>query len=60
MLNIIFDTLYVDFGMCFNFGGMNVAMKDIVFYEKPLISTIESVRSAAEKAIEEFIENWNS
>ena len=60
VLNIIFDTLYVDFGMCFNFGGMNMAMKEIVFFEKPLTSTIESVRPATEKAIEEFIENWDN
>ena len=60
VLNIIFDTLYVDFGMVFNFGGMNVAMKDIVFDGKPLTSTIDSLRGTTEEAIEDFLENWDS
>ena len=60
VLNILFDTLYVDFGMVFNFGGMNVAMKDIVFDGKPLTSTIDSLRGTTEEAIEDFLENWDS
>ena len=58
ILDLIFDTLYIDFLAIYDFGGLKTAVTNIIFHDKPISSTIEACSASAEKAIEKFVENW--
>ena len=57
-LDILFDTSYINFHLVYNFGGMDGAVRDVLFNGKPLASTMASLQSSAEAAIKEFCETW--
>jgi hypothetical protein len=59
VLEILFNTLYVDYNVAYNFGGLGDVFKDVIFNAKPLLSTAEKVATRAETQIAKFIENWN-
>ena len=59
VLEILFNTLYVDYNVAYNFGGLGDAFRDIIFNAKPLLSTVEALSTRAETQIAKFIENWN-
>ncbi len=58
MIEIIFDTLYLDFNSCFNFGGVRDVVSDMVFHDKPFASSLASIQKKVEKAAAAFMENW--
>ena len=58
ILDLIFDTLYIDFLVFYDFGGLRTAVTEIIFKDKPISSTIDSYSSAAQKAIDKLVENW--
>ncbi len=58
VLNIIFDTLYLDFNTCYNFGGVSDAMTNIIFNDKPFASSIAAIETKTAEAIAKFTENW--
>jgi len=59
VLEILFNTLYVDYNVAYNFAGLGDALRDVIFNAKPLLSTVEALSTKAETQIEKFIENWN-
>ncbi len=58
VLNIIFDTLYLDFNTCYNFGGVSDVVTGIIFDDKPFASSVAAIESKAAEAIAKFTENW--
>lgn len=58
ILDLIFDTLYIDFFVFYDFGGLRTAVTEIIFKDKPISSTIDRYSSAAQKAIDKLVENW--
>lgn len=56
MLNIIYDSTYLDYNACYEFGGLNSAIANALVNDKPIASTIASNQSKAEVAIETFLE----
>lgn len=58
ILDLIFDTLYIDFFVFYDFGGLRTAVTEIIFKDKPISSTIDRYSSAAQKAINKLVENW--
>lgn len=58
MLDLIFNSAYVDFNAAYNFGNMLFDLRDIIYGDKPLASTMASAESAAKKDIENFEQNW--
>lgn len=58
MLDIIFDSAYVDFNMIYNFGGTFNVIKKAYQDNLPIVSSLASAQSAAEAEIEEFEKNW--
>ena len=58
ILDILFDTSYINFHLVYNFGGMDGAVRDVLFNGKPLASTMASLQSSAEAAIADFCDTW--
>lgn len=58
MLDIIFDTLYLDFNSFLDFGGAMTALNNALFNEKGLASEYASIESAATAEIEKFTNTW--
>lgn len=58
MLDIIFDSAYVDFNMIYNFGGTFNVIKKAYQDNLPIVSSLASAQSATEAEIEEFEKNW--
>ncbi len=58
VLDTLFDNLYIDFGLLYNFGGINDIATQAIFQGAPIASSVERKRTAVEKAIEKQIEAW--
>lgn len=58
VLNIIFDSLYIEFGTIGSFAGIRQKLRDIVLEQQPIASTIESVRTAADEQMKKFAAEW--
>ena len=58
MLDIIFDSAYLDFNSIYNFGGTRTALQSVLFDGAELASSIASAQSAADAAIAEFMKSW--
>ena len=58
ILDLIFDTLYIDFLAIYDFGGLRTAVTKIIFEGRPIASTIEGYSKSAGKAIDKLVENW--
>ena len=58
VLDTLFDNLYLDFGMLYNFGGINDVATQVLFQDAPISSTIERKRSAVEAAVQKTMEAW--
>lgn len=58
ILDLIFDTLYIDFLAIYDFGGLRTAVTRIIFEDRPIASTIEGYSKSAGKAIDKLVENW--
>lgn len=58
VLNILLDSLYIDFQSLFNFGTLNDALVTVFFQDKPLVSTIEKRQATIDKAIVKLVDNW--
>ena len=58
MLDIIFDCLYLDFNVIYNFGSLYTDLRTIVMDGAPFASTVESHLDAAQQAIDDFSELW--
>lgn len=58
VLDLAFNNVYLDFNTIFDFGGSYGLLVSAARGDTELISGLESARSATEKAIAEFTENW--
>jgi len=55
MIDIIFETSYMDLNGIYNFGGSYEIVRDVIIEKKPLISSYESRETAIQKAADNFI-----
>lgn len=58
MLNIVFDTLYIDFNTIYDFGGTTKTALTNAIKNGGLSSELASVKSKTDKEIESFVEAW--
>lgn len=56
MLDIVFDTTYIDFNGIYEFGGLLGAVNSAVFYDKPYASAYAAAEEKAKAALETFME----
>ena len=59
VLDLSFNNVFLDFNTVFDFGGSNGVLANAACGKGELISGLEKVRSATEKAIAEFAETWS-
>ncbi len=57
MLDIIFDTLYIDFNTIYDFGGTKAAITNVL-NGGGLSSELAAIKTKTEAAIGEFVEAW--
>jgi len=55
MIDIIFETVYMDLNGIYNFGNSYDIVCDAVIYKKPFMSSYEARATSIEKAIDDFI-----
>ena len=58
MIDIIFNTLYIDFCQIYNFGEMSTAISGIMFENKPFASTLNALKNVTKKTVERFVDSW--
>ncbi|NLE13876.1 MAG: hypothetical protein GX628_09430 [Clostridiales bacterium] len=58
ILDLLFNSLYIDFGVVYNFGSIKDALTQVLFEAKPFASTVESKVDAINAAMAKVIENW--
>ena len=58
MIDVIYDSLYLDFGLIYNFGGTNSVLSDVVYGNAQLASGLAEKQSAADQAIADFVASW--
>jgi len=58
VLDTLFDNLYIDFGILYNFGGINDVATQILFQDAPIASSIERKRAAIDVAIGKLVDAW--
>ncbi len=59
MLDIIYDTIYLDFNVLYNFGGTTDMMRDVIVNDKDFASSYQKNEKTMNKAIADFTETWN-
>ena len=58
VLNILLDSLYIDFVSLYNSASLNDSLVTILFNDKPFVSTMEKKQNALDKALVKLVENW--
>lgn len=58
MLDLMFDTLYIDFGTIFDFGGQQGTLQSIAKGSQEFASAIASIESAVQAEITDFEQGW--
>lgn len=58
MLDIIYDTLYVDFHAVYDFGGWGTAVADYVYKNQSLTSEIAKIKDAIYEKAQEVATDW--
>lgn len=56
MLDIVFDTTYIDFNGIYEFGGLLATVNGAIFYDKPYASAYAAAEAKANAALEKFME----
>ncbi|MBQ2707983.1 MAG: hypothetical protein IJF67_06925 [Clostridia bacterium] len=59
MLDIIFESAYLDFNAIYDFGKTRSALQQVLFNDAELASSIASAQTAAEAEIENFTAIWS-
>ncbi|MBQ8642095.1 MAG: hypothetical protein IJ480_07730 [Clostridia bacterium] len=59
VLDTLFDNLYIDFSIVYNFGGINDVATQILFQDAPVASSVERKRASIDVAIQKLTEAWN-
>lgn len=58
MLDIVFDSLYVDFNCIYNFGSTSALLCNCLYNGDNLASGMEKIGSKTEEAVADFCEAW--
>lgn len=58
MLDIIIDSLYLDFNAFMEFGGSITPISDAIYSKAEYVSAAERVKNAMDAAIQEFSDAW--
>lgn len=58
MMDIIFDSIYIDFGTVTDFGGVTPGLVKVMRGESEFASLMEAVEGAANAALAEFKTSW--
>ena len=58
VLNILLDSLYIDFVSLYNSASLNDSLVTVLFNDKPFVSTMEKKQSAMDKALVKLADNW--
>ena len=58
VLNILLDSLYIDFQSLYNFGSLNDTLTSVFFKDQPLVSSVEKKQKSVDKAIVKLVESW--
>lgn len=58
MLDIIFNTLYIDFNCIYNFGGTTTALTNVLAGAGELASEMAKIETKLESDLETFTANW--
>lgn len=58
MIDIIFNTLYIDFCQLYNFGEVPNAFNSILFNEAPFASSLTPRKRLAENMAKKFVDSW--
>ncbi len=56
MLDIVFDTTYIDFNGIYEFGGLLGTVNGAIFYDRPYASAYAAAEEKANTALEKFME----
>ena len=59
MLDIVFNTTYIDFNGIYEFGGVLGAVNGAIFYDKPYISAYEKALPKAESKLDDFMKAFD-
>ncbi|MCI8387640.1 MAG: hypothetical protein HFE63_04150 [Clostridiales bacterium] len=59
MLDYVFNNLYLDFNLLYDFGGSSKVLNEAIFGKCELASSYAEVETKVEADIEKFIESWN-
>ncbi len=57
VLDIIFDTLYLDFGITNDFGSLSYKYRDMIFNDYPVVSTLTAVNSQIDEQIADLVKS---
>ncbi len=58
LLNVIIDSLYIDFGTIYEFGGIQHLLAKAVYLDSPLMSGFASLERTIENDIANLTANW--
>ncbi|MCI8387714.1 MAG: extracellular solute-binding protein [Clostridiales bacterium] len=58
MVDIIFDSAYIDFNALYDFGGVCSRLKSVILNDAQLSSTIASLQPSIDATVESLVENW--
>ncbi len=58
MLDIIFDSAYIDFSSIYDFGGTKSAIQNVLFNGANLASSMASAAEKTDAAIADFVKSW--
>jgi hypothetical protein len=58
MIDLIFNTLYIDFMAIYNFGEIPAAMQQVIFKKAPFASTVANRRRLLEGTVNRFVQSW--
>ena len=58
MIDLIFNTLYIDFMAIYNFGEIPAAMQQVIFKKAPFASTVANRRKLLEGTVNRFVQSW--
>ena len=58
VLDILLDNLYIDFGIVYNFDGVNDLAVNFIYKDQPFISNYEKKKEAIDSSIEKTVKAW--
>lgn len=60
MIDVIFNSLYIDFCEIYSFGEMPTAMQQVIFKGAPFSSTVANRKRLVQNTVAKFIQSWTA